>query len=91
VIQDEKKTPDLGFRMNIPYNFSESLETVFWVKKYLNCLTRIRDPEFFDPGSGMAKFGARINIPVPQHWMSVSYPDPLSFCIWVKADPRPQI
>ncbi len=39
--------------MNIPDHISESLETIFWVKKpkYLNSLMRIwiRDPESFWP------------------------------------------
>jgi hypothetical protein len=47
--------------MNIPDHISESLETIFWVKKYLNFLMRIRN--LFDPGSEMGKFGSRINIP----------------------------
>jgi hypothetical protein len=38
-----------GSGMNIPDHFSESLETVFRVKQYLNSLMRIRirDPESF--------------------------------------------
>ncbi len=55
-----------------PEHISENLETIVWVKKYLNSLMRmrIRDPESFltlDPGSGMEKFGSGINIPDPQH------------------------
>jgi hypothetical protein len=36
--------------MNIPDHISERLETIFWVKKYLNSLMLIRD--LLDPGSG---------------------------------------
>ncbi len=49
----EKKS---GSRTNIPdYISAESLKTVFMVK-ILIFFDRIRDPEFFEPGSGMAKF-----------------------------------
>ncbi len=58
---------DPGSGMNILYQFSESLETVFWVKNYLNSLIRIRIWNLFDPGSGMEKFGSGTNIPDPQH------------------------
>jgi hypothetical protein len=46
--------------MNNPDNISESQETIF----------RVKIVKFFDadPGSGMEKFGSRINIPDPQHW-----------------------
>ncbi len=56
-----------GSGKNILDHISESLETIFLGKKYLNSLMRMRDPEFFDPGSGMEKFGSGINIPVPQN------------------------
>jgi len=56
-----------------PDHISESLETIFWVK--------IPVPKFFDadPGPGKEKirirdekkFGSGINIPDPQHWISV--------------------
>jgi hypothetical protein len=36
-----------GSGMNIPNHISKSLETICWGLKYLNCLTRIRDPESF--------------------------------------------
>jgi hypothetical protein len=39
--------------MKIPDHISESLETILWVKKYVNSLLRIRDP--FDSVSGMEK------------------------------------
>ncbi len=60
----EKKS---GSGMNIPDNFSESLETVFRVKntQILGCGSGIRN--LFDPGSGMEKFGSEINIPDLQH------------------------
>ncbi len=29
----------------------------------------VRDPEFFDPGPGMEKFGSGIKIPDLQHWL----------------------
>jgi hypothetical protein len=43
----KKSRSGSGSRMSIPDHISESLETVFWVKKYLNFYT---DP---DPGSGI--------------------------------------
>ncbi len=53
------KNPDPGSGMNVPDHYSESLESVFWVKKiprygtvpYLNSLMRLRD--LSDPGSGI--------------------------------------
>jgi hypothetical protein len=42
--------------MNIPDHISESLVKKFWGKKFLNSLMRIRDPGYFDPGSGIEKF-----------------------------------
>jgi hypothetical protein len=44
-----------GSGMNNPDHISESLETIFWVKIFI----------FFEAGlgSGMEKFGSRINIP----------------------------
>jgi hypothetical protein len=63
------KNPDPGSRMNIQDHFSESLETVFWVKnlKYLNSLNRTRNLD--NPGSWIQvkKIGPGINIPDPQH------------------------
>jgi hypothetical protein len=55
--------------MNIPDNFSESLETVFRVKNtsILGCGFGSGIWNLFDPGSGMEKFGSGINIPNPQH------------------------
>jgi hypothetical protein len=51
----------------------------FFGFKCLNSLMRIRDPEFFYPGSGMEKFGSRIRekfgsgirekYPDRQHWI----------------------
>jgi hypothetical protein len=55
----KNQDPDPGSWMNMQDNFSESLETLFWGKKYLNSLMRIR---IQDPGSG-------INIPDPQHYL----------------------
>jgi hypothetical protein len=46
-----EKIPDPGSGMNIPDHFSERLETVFRVKKYLNSLPRLRN--LFYPGSGI--------------------------------------
>jgi hypothetical protein len=47
--------------------FFRELRNIISAKKYLNSFMRIGDPEFFDPGSGMEKFGSGINIPDPQH------------------------
>jgi hypothetical protein len=59
---EENPDPDLGSRMNIPDNFSESLETVFWVKifQFFDA-----DPIFLirDPGWKNSDPGSRINIP----------------------------
>jgi hypothetical protein len=62
-IRDGKKS---GSGMSIPDHFSESRETVFWLK-ICNNLIQIRD--LFDPGSGMfmPEPGSGINIPDPQH------------------------
>jgi hypothetical protein len=46
-------------RINKPDHISESLETIFWVKKYLNSLMRIRDPGWKKFGSGMEKIRIR--------------------------------
>jgi hypothetical protein len=55
--------------MNIPdHIFSESLETMFWVKNTSTLLCGSGIIMTLDPGSGMEKFGSRINIPYPQHW-----------------------
>jgi hypothetical protein len=54
LIRDGRKS---RFRMNIPDNFPESSETLFWVKKYPNSLMRIRIRVLFDPGCGMEKLG----------------------------------
>jgi hypothetical protein len=42
--------------MNIPVNFSDSLETGFGLK-YLNSLMQIRIRHLFESGSGMEKSG----------------------------------
>jgi hypothetical protein len=65
-IRDGEKNQDPGPGINIPDNFSESLETVFRVK-ILKVFNDDPDPGsgiFFtlDPGSRMEKFGSRINI-----------------------------
>ena len=70
--------------MNIPYHISESLETIFWVKKYFRSLMRIviGDPESFltlDPGSAITDGKnsdpeSGINIPDPQHWENSERP-----------------
>jgi hypothetical protein len=58
----KNQDPDPGPGMNIPNHFSESLETIFWVK-----ILKFSDA---DPGSGIfltldpGKFGSGINIPV---------------------------
>jgi hypothetical protein len=52
--------------MNTSDHISESLETIFCVKKYLNSLVWIRIRNLFDPGSGMEKLGSGISIPDPQ-------------------------
>jgi hypothetical protein len=57
-----------GSGNSIPDHISESLDTIFWVKKCSNSLMRIRN--LFDPGSGIEKFGFRTNIPDPQHWFN---------------------
>jgi hypothetical protein len=49
------KKPGSGSGTNNPDDIFESLETIFWVKKF-----------FDDPG--WKKFGSGINIPDPQHW-----------------------
>jgi hypothetical protein len=54
------KKPDPGSGMNIPDNFSESLETVFCVKN-TNSLIRIR--EVFNAGSGIWDGENRIRDP----------------------------
>jgi hypothetical protein len=63
-IRDGKKSRT---GMNLLDHISESLETIFWVKHFLNSLMliRIRDPESFRPGIRNGKIG--INIPDPQH------------------------
>jgi hypothetical protein len=64
------KKSGFGSEMNNPDHIFESLETIFWVKIL----------KFFDvdPGSGIGKiqirdekFGPGINIPDPQHWLTV--------------------
>jgi hypothetical protein len=59
----KNQDPDPGSEsgMNNPDHIYESLETIFWVLKYLNSLMQIRDEKKFGSGSG-------INIPDPQHW-----------------------
>jgi hypothetical protein len=42
-----------GSKMNIPDHISESLETIFWVKKTYNSLMWMRIRILLDPGSGM--------------------------------------
>jgi hypothetical protein len=42
-----------GSGMKIPDHISESLETMFWVRKNLKSLVRIRIRNLFDPGSGI--------------------------------------
>jgi hypothetical protein len=51
-----------------PGSYFRGLRNNFLCEKYLNSLMRIRirDPNLFDPGSGMEKFGSWINIPDPQ-------------------------
>ncbi len=63
---------------------SESLETGFRVKNTEIHWRSSGIRNFFDPGSGMENSDPGY-IPDLQHWMSVSSPDPLSFCILVKA------
>jgi hypothetical protein len=62
-----KKNSGVGSGMNIPDHIAEKLETIFWVKKNLNSLMRIRirDPGSFDPGSRMEKFGSGIQYKHP--------------------------
>jgi hypothetical protein len=58
--------------MKMPDHFSESLETVIWVKNTKNSLMliRIRDLDSVTyPGAEMEKFGSGINIPDPQQWL----------------------
>jgi hypothetical protein len=54
-----ENNPDPGSGINIPDNFSESLETVFWLI-ILNSLMQIQIRYFFYPGSGMEKLGSGI-------------------------------
>jgi hypothetical protein len=58
-----EKNPDPGSGINIPDNISESLETVLG-QKILTFFLRIRDPNLFDPGSGMEKFGSAALTPI---------------------------
>jgi hypothetical protein len=51
-----------GSVMNNPDHISESLETIFFVLKYLNSFMQIWDP-------GWKKLGSGLNIPGPQHWI----------------------
>jgi hypothetical protein len=51
--------------MNIPDNFSRSLEIVFGLK-YINFWMRIRIRYLLDPGSGMDKFGSEIRYKHPE-------------------------
>jgi hypothetical protein len=66
------KKPGSESRINIPDHFSESLETVFWVKNtlilcYGSGIFLTLDPgsgkNIPEPSSGMEKFGSGINIP----------------------------
>jgi hypothetical protein len=68
--------------MNNPDHISESLESIFWVKKTLILLCRSGSGIFFtlDPGYEMKIFGSKlqetgsgINIPAPQHWFALLY------------------
>jgi hypothetical protein len=64
-----EKNQDPGSEWNIPDHFSESLETVFWVK-YSNSLKRNRDPGYFRPWIRDGKKSnsvSGINILDPQH------------------------
>ncbi len=60
------RDPDPGYRMNIPDHFSESLETVFWVKNTYILWCGSGSGIFWqwnrEPGSG-------INILDPQQWV----------------------
>jgi hypothetical protein len=61
------KNQDPGSAIFIPDHISKSLETIFWVKKILQCGSEIRNLFYpGSPGSGMAKFGSGINIPNTQ-------------------------
>ncbi len=62
-----------GSTMNNPDHISESLETIFWVKKYLNSLMRIGDEKNSDPGSGINIPDPGINIPDPEHCLFLFY------------------
>ncbi len=64
-----RKNAGTGSGMNIPDHFSESLDTVFWVKIILIlwCWSGSGIRNLSDSGSGMEKFGSGINIPDPQH------------------------
>jgi hypothetical protein len=57
-----------GSGMNNLDHISESLETIFWVKlrKFFDADL---DPEWKNSGPGWKKFGFRIIIPDPQHWI----------------------
>ncbi len=61
--------PDQGLGKNNPNHIFESLNTTFWVKKYLNSLMPIRN--LFDPGSDpgwtILNPGSGMNIPDPQN------------------------
>jgi hypothetical protein len=57
--------------MKIPDHISESLETIFWVKKILKFFDAYLDPESFltqNPEWKNSDPGSRINILDPQHW-----------------------
>jgi hypothetical protein len=61
-VRNQDTDPASGSGMNIPDHISGSLETFLWVKntQILLCGSGIRN--FFDPGSGMEKFGSGIRI-----------------------------
>jgi hypothetical protein len=61
------KKPGSGSGMNNPWIilYFRELRNQFYGLKYLHYLMRIRDP-------GWKTFGSGINIPDPQHWLSIS-------------------
>jgi hypothetical protein len=65
----KKSRSGIRIRDEQPGSFSESLGSFFGVKKYLNSLIRIRDPESFvtlDPGWKKFGYGIRDKHPDPE-------------------------
>jgi hypothetical protein len=64
--------PGSASGMSNPDHFSESAETIFWVKIRVNSLMRIRDLRWKNSDPGWNKFGSGINIADPQYCSPIS-------------------